>query len=472
MEKKFFVITGIVLTILLIANLILFGQHGLDLLFYLGLISAVIMLAYPKFADKLGEWPRRIVNALLLFPSFVTYTGALFLLNFIIANSPKAPAYESPIKPPEKVQAEQDAYDKLMALSDHIPAEVEAAHKTILDAVNAAPDGKFKFDPVDLTAEFAVVKPTHDEWLDFLSTQTISWFGPYAPEVNIPDFGFIHDIYKAELLEISNLLHQGEIDLAMQKYLRLWQATDRYIQGESKGLFDMMVGATLGNLLIKFHTDSFALLPDTHDAELIEIMLNYRDQFQQIHPIALRSEALLGQTIGERIMEVPEIIPAMSEGGRSDSGLGFFFVFPAGVHRIIHWPFHDANRDWERGDQVMLKIMELASQDYYKVESELDQIARESDDYYNSLSWFNNPLGIMLGYQTGFLAHAGFQRKAECRAKTLALKYLIQNKGQSELSDPPIDNLSGQPFTVDLADGRLTIQSPKDKEVRLVVDWE
>ena len=37
MEKKFFIITGIVLTILLIVNLILFGKDGHDVLFYLGL---------------------------------------------------------------------------------------------------------------------------------------------------------------------------------------------------------------------------------------------------------------------------------------------------------------------------------------------------------------------------------------------------------------------------------------------------
>jgi hypothetical protein len=269
-------------------------------------------------------------------------------------------------------------------------------------------------------------------------------------------------VYKAEVYKIGEMLKHGESEIAMQKYQRLWQGLDNYLHGNQTQI-STLIGVVLNGVLVNFFEINYDLFPQPINIELIDLSQSVADEFSPALKSAFYTEAVyLKRGILMNLNNLSGDIFDLFE-------LKYISRYQGIYKRLIKWPFFDQYYEMKRVDEHFFQLGELSMKDWYKIKNVDWETKTEAIT--TSYLMGRSPIGSLFLSRAYVSWPSLVGRKEEARAKIRMMHYLIEAKELGQLPDPPIDNLTGEPYDVSVSNGEMTIESTSKDYLALVVKW-
>ena len=466
MKKKLFVILGITLVILLALNVLLFGNDGVDLLFWIGLVFTLLMLFYPMYEQKMSTFMQYSLNGILFFGGFLTICCLVILMWFMIRSLPKEAPFEEKIVKQTIPLTEIEAYDYSFKFFNDVPDSITTALQNISLEYDSLYYGlsspTTQVDTCGISAKLTIVDPYLESYLNYLASHIPSVHGPYTVDTPIMNYILLQYIYKAEIYKIGEMLKHGESEIATQKYQRLWQGLDNYLHGNQDGI-SIMCGAVLNGILVNFFQINYDLFFQTNDTELIDLSQNVANEFSPALKSAFYTEAdFLKKGILINLNNLSGYIFDLFEFQYNPRYQGIY-------KRLIKWPFFDQYYEMKRVDEHFFQLGKLSMQDWYKI-SNVDWETK-TEPIITSNWMGHSPIGSLLLSRAYYSWPVIVERKEEARSKIRMMHYLIEAKELDQLPDPPIDNLTGEPYDVSISNGEIIIESISKSNYSMIVKW-
>lgn len=456
--SKYFFTTGAILVVMVTLDALLFGT--IDLLSGTGILFALIFLLAPIYRAKLNLWINVGVSIVLIIISIVTNLVFIFLVIFVCANLPKGKPFEAKVivEPPSKV--EMSAYKRLININQKLRKEC------FLLPSDWNPDNLFDYTfsgmdkllSSECEAERAKLLNFYAE--NVFSIPILKHKDEYFVSINIelPNFSYLMNTYRIELSDIAKRLDKGDVKIAQQKYVRLWQATENQLSGRINTLIQTMVSVAEMGFLTEFYSKYADKLKLEHNEELINILQNI---------IPKMDSAITGSFVGEYAFQKGIIIKSL-EAGWAEVAEVFSMGTPTSTTRLVEkrllkWPFYDTYKTREMLDEFFYKTIELARKPMYEIKEEekedLQGYDKKLEETKPSFAWFENPVGNFLHAIIIPRTIPLISRKEVKKAQATAMLYLLSVSNPNNPDEIPIDNLTGKRFRVTFQNNTLEIQS-------------
>ncbi len=449
LRTKFFLASGLAIIILLIFNTILFGGAAFDEYFVQGLMAATALLTCRRYDAKLKGIVRLIWHVMLIMVSLAGWAFLLILTGYTLISLPKTPPYNQRIVPPQVSIEERAGYSYFL---DYVsPTEAEPHYQVLGDAFVGQ-----KTDSSAVEQALAAVDSLNNTFLETLATEPFSFHGLDHPNMPLPHFLHIQNVYKAECILLGRLVNT-DMSQAARRSLRLWRVLDNYLAGEQT-LIQTTAGFVLAGITVQGHLNHFPNLALQADDSLFFEIETVRARLTDALKSACKNEAL-SLTTAFQSAKAPENLTLPDSDNTSLFGGTLKQVFRQ--TRLTDWPFFDSDKTNQAIEDYFFELIALCNLDFYISAEKLHTLSMTLEQEYRYPLLHSNPLGnILLSIALPNFAGAT-ERKEEARARLTMLLFLLQNKGQADIAQPPLDNLTGQPFQVEATPGSLRIWTLK-----------
>jgi len=445
--------TGIVLGIMVVLDLLLFGT--IDLLWGVAALLSLVFLLAPIYCAKFGRGIKIAFSIVMGIISIVPNLIFIFLVVLIFANLPKGRPFEEKVVVRPAPEVEVAAYKRWIDM-----------YKGLKEGCFSPPRGLMD-NPFDYTqpkmnelfsreceAERAKLLNFHAE--NVFSIPLSHKDGYFASiDIEIPRL-YVLDMYRIELADVARRLDKGDIKSAQQKYIRLWQATENQLSPKLSTLILAMFSNAEVGLLTEFYKKYADKLQLEHNKELINILKG---------TIPKMDSAITASFIGEY---------AFSKGIFLESTKGYcfkeFFSFTGREDnykksyseriietRLFRWPFYDRYKTLKRADEFFYETIELNRKPIY--ERQRQEYCKKEEEFKEEWLRLENPVGniffAMIMPRIGVIIN----RKDVRKAQTTAMLYLLTVTDPNNPDEIPTDNLTGKKFQVAVQRDTLEIQT-------------
>ena len=405
--RRYLLTTGL-LSIAFMAVAVLYADYAVRTGTLVTLAMAAFLLLYPRYLGRLGDRVRKPVTvALLVWAGMVVVFAAVFAL-FGAINFPKEGAFEAQLALDPRPQSEHDAWNELVALTRGEETDEEALLEFYVQNVASVPDGGV----------------------------------PFQSEPRIMP---LNQVATSELEKVTELLDRGDGPAANERYLRLWTAADNMVTGNMM-LMQHLVGLGYVGLLISYYLDgnSEALRPSVREIESLSASIDSKLEDSFANSMAA------GYLLDRNVL--------LWLRGRSGCAL-----LSRSCASDLGWPFYDEQKTMREYHDYHFKTIETSRQPFYAAErdaalADLEKLEERFFDEYSFGDIWTNAYGTLVG-----LFRPPFSRfisaKDVARARLSAFSFVLEATATGNLGDPPIDPLTGKPFTVSRTGDTVEISS-------------
>ncbi len=270
----------------------------------------------------------------------------------------------------------------------------------------------------------------------------------------VPDFAAVEAISDAELGQIRGLLTDGNSRTANTKYIRLWKVAENLVSSRSV-MVQYLVGMEISSDLIAFYLDDDNSRLLSNDAELRFRVESVRDRLDSGFVGAITREYLtLRKSIADRPSDVCQGVPR---------GL-CIFGWP--------WPVYDVNKTLKVEHDQFVDLVSLGIAPFHQVERGLKAYEDEAERT-NQVSLLKNPVGsvvLSLGVPVWLTRFVCVKERTS--ASLAVFLYALDSQNAGVYGTPPVDPLTGEPFTVTDSGASVTIESTYIRDGGPAVQYE
>jgi len=444
--RVLFLVLGSLMGLIFLLNLIFYGMDLKDPFFLPTALSAIVILVCWLFFEKFKGPFKQIFRILALLSWIWALVVIAFVAYLISTSFPKQGPFESKVEMPEVAPQAELVYDEYLKINTAFKEQVvDQIDDLLSQAKNSA--------ELDLnTPENETLQTSVDEYLLFhqenqISIPTKFW----SIDADLPFFGNLEAAVKVRLLTIAAQNAAGQTDLACAQYENLWQIVKQLNLGCS-GIFGSAAVYRISELLVSAfleQPDLATSCPGEPILALIDDVISGLDQNLKrslaVH-LAMSNKNLElyredNETFGEMLDEV-------HNGNR-------FFGYSWIMKRKARKPLYD-HQEW------LMEVDKLFAENLLpeceKPYHQLDPLPEQDSNIRTTLEVLERPAGF---YMATLKPHFREYLKNKEGAKSLltAYRFLFATAGQEEIGEPPIDNLTGQPFLLMHDSARTRIKS-------------
>jgi hypothetical protein len=468
MFKKYIIISGILLVVVLVLSLIFNGVMAVDALFGIGVLCAIVFFTFPLYRKRLGSWGLKIVRPVLFVTTFFTNLIAIFFIVFAIANIPKGKPFEEKVFLEPAPMEEQEAYitytSTIGSRENPIKFECTFANKKWIENHYDGSEEKLE---EELLSEKCIAE--RKEFLDFHRNNITSFpLSKYDPSeyysLPYPNFLPLQSLCKTELTAIAMLLYRGEKELAQEKYIQLWEVGKNLLSGK-ESLIKNMIATVWVSLLIDFYDTYGSELQLENNEKLINILAEIPDKMDKSFQACIALEyigikGLRPEVTGDFFIEAAT--------GLDEE------IFPSKILKPmgIRWPFFDKYKTLKSFHDATYDFVTIAGMPAYKSQKLLSETSERLETQIAQASsgiQLKNPVGNAIFAMGTPNLQKVLVRKEEYKSHIIAMRYLLSVTDPNDEAQIPIDNMTGEKFVVNYEDGILSIQG---KEVDMQISRE
>ena len=398
-----------VVSLLLLAWMVLYaGLNAFSIVTVPTLLFAAALRLYPKYRSRLGTDAGEVVALALGTWSVVIAASAVVIAIYSGINFPKEGDFEEQLLLEFGPLAEQEAWLQIRPPSFARTFTQDQAE----DVARVLEAG-----PVSMPREASIIT------------------GPAPP------FFLLSDLVASETKEVGFLVRDGQWDEARTRYARLWTIAYNLVRAEGPmGFGQYLVAVDLGHVLTDFYLKEANSSRLNRGRSLLETVAAFSSTLRGAYESGVTVQYVYSRDF---IMQPEELC-------KDATGLDYEYLGVC-IFRLP-WPFYDTNKTIRELHDVLLDRVRLTMPPRRAGEPVPESYRRPE------VSIWKNHVGSKL--LNDLAQFESFTIKDdELRSKLAILTWVIDGRHSGDFDDPPVDPLTGEPFTVTDKGGSVEIRS-------------
>ncbi len=427
--RRYFLVTGSISVALLAVLTQYAGYSPAGEAVLITLALTPFLFLYPLFHTELGDRSGKTVVAVLLLWAGIVASFASAFTVYAFANVPKQGPFTQQLFLNAARLSEQDAWAQLLKLTTEETTNREAILRFLSENVVSLPEEDYSY-----TFNFGM---------------------------DIPQVAPIPGMVDEEVEEIGALMTVGDHAGAREKYVRLWRVASNMLSGNNT-LIQVLIAFGISSAIIDYYLDGNEVLLEPTRGEVKKL----KDEMLTKLDSAI-ANAYTTEYIGAR-NTVVDISKFVCTSGPEPRQRPEFAGCPIWVPA---WPFYDKQKTLKAQHDFYSRVVRLANTPLPSVDSDLDELT-EQVERVNTLSPFRNPMGSVI-LRAILPQIAQFTRdKEQTKASLTAFGFILESQEAGELSEIPIDPMSGKPFIVTDKGDTIEITSSFIRDGESAVKYE
>ena len=420
--------------IFLFLFVLLFGLNSFNIIFLIGLLYLVLLLL---FSTRYSEYSIVLKSAVVIAMLIFNFIYLSFIATLIVNYPEKKKAsnrFGTEITSVERI----DGFKKIM----HRKKEIHVSHKTRSNLE------KFLFNSDGVKKSIENTSEYRQKVINFLNMgkikkNIVKWD---EVEFNIKNAKNLQKIYLLELNYIKYLVSINNIKKAKLLYMKLWKGLKNY-SDQYNSYLEMINYLKLAQYLVDFSQEvNIKYFTDEKIANIVEKFIGNLD-------LSIKKSYLEKYQNWEKSMDkynIKKELRKLNYEIFEDEQLRNVFSF---------WPFWDKNRFLSLVNLYCYRYYNFADKKFYEISDRIDKFENERTGWNGFPQIYSNPIGRII-FSNRVPSFSIYYKRNNIKKSILkAFMWVIDKQDFNNLTNIPVDNLTGRKYIVKRQNNKLIIQS-------------